>query len=300
MRVLFYIMTPILILAIILASRFVTWDKLRGVDENAAKHLTNGSQLLKRGKIYQSISVLTQAIEIEPKFAEAYINRGLAYYHLAQYKEAIADFTQTIMLKQYTADAYASRGDVYRSVYDVTNAISDYTASIKRSKNAGVLSKRGRCYLKTGNFDEAISDYSEVVEHRPTAIAYYNRGRAYFEKHLHSDKKKETLELALDDFNRSIEMQPKYAIAYLSRGDVYGYLEQPKFQESDYSQAAVLLTDAIKNWINEEHALIPILLWRAITYKKENDISKAENDVARIYQLFAEFYLNKIRISDIL
>ncbi len=300
MRALFYIMTPILILTVILASRFVTWDKLRGVDENAANHLTKGTQLLKHGKLYQSISAMTQAIEIEPKYAEAYINRGLAYYHLAQYKEAISDFTQTIMLKQYTADAYASRGDVHRSLNDVSNAISDYTASIKRSKNAGVLSKRGRCYLKTGNFDGAISDYSEVVEHRPTAIAYYNRGRAYFEKHLHSDKKKETLELALDDFNRSIELQPKYAIAYFSRGDVYGYLEQPKFQESDYSQAAALLTDAIQNWGNEEHALIPILLWRAEIFKKENDISKAENDVERIYQLFAEFYLKKTGISDIL
>ncbi len=300
MRALFYIMTPILILTVILASRFVTWDKLRGVDEYAANHLTKGTQLLKQGKLYQSISALTQAIEIEPKYAEAYINRGLAYYHLSHYKEAIADFTQTITLKQYAADAYASRGDVYRSSNDVTDAILDYTSSIKRSKNAGVLSKRGICYLNTGNFDDAINDYSEVVEHRPTAIAYYNRGRAYFKKHLHSDKKKDTLELALDDFNKSIEMQPKYAIAYLSRGDVYGYLEQPTSQESDYSQAAALLTDAIKNWNNEEHALIPILLWRAITYKKENDIIKAENDVEKIYQLFAEFYLNKIRISDIL
>ena len=110
MRALFYIMTPILILTVILASRFVTWDKLRGVDKNAANHLTYGTQLLKQGKLYQSIDALTQAIEIEPRYAEAYINRGLAYYHLAHYKEAIAAFTQTITLKQYTADAYASRG----------------------------------------------------------------------------------------------------------------------------------------------------------------------------------------------
>ena len=300
MRALFYIMTPILILTVILASRFVTWDKLKGVDEDAASHLTNGTQLLQRGKLYQSITSLTQAIEIEPKFAEAYINRGLAYYHLAHYKEAIADFTQTISLKQYTADAYASRGDVYRSLNDVENAISDYTASIKRSKNAGVLSKRGRCYLDSGKYNDAISDYSEIVEHRPTAIAYYNRGRAYYERHLHSDKKEETLELALRDFNKSIELQSKFAIAYLSRGDVFGHLEQRTSQESDYSQAASLLTDAIQNWDNDKHILIPILLWRAMAYEKENEIRKAQDDVGRVYQLFAEFYLKKIDVSDIL
>ncbi len=300
MRALFYIMTPILILTVILASRFVTWDKLIGVDKNAANHLTNGTQLLRKAKLYQAISELTQAIEIEPKYAEAYINRGLAYYHLAHYKEAIADFTRTISLKQYTADAYARRGDVYLALNNVPNAITDYTASLKRSKNAGILSKRGRCFLDTGNFDDAISDFSDVVQHRPTAIAYYNRGRAYYEKYLHSDEKTETLGLALDDFNKSIELQPKYAIAYLSRGDVYRHLEQQKSQEADYSQAIVLLTDAIQKWDKDTHALIPILLWRAVAYEKDNDSSKTESDVERTYHIFAEFYLKKISVSDIL
>lgn len=298
MRVLFYIMTPILILTVILASRFVTWDKLVGVDKNAASHLTNGTQLLKRTEIYEAISELTQAIEIEPKYAEAYINRGLAYYHLAQYNKAISDFTQTIKLKQYTADAYASRGDVYLALNDVQNAITDYTASLKRSKNAGILSKRGRCFLDTGNFDNAISDFSDVVQHRPTAIAYHNRGIAYYEKYLHSGEKSETLELAIDDFNKSIELQPKFAIAYLSRGDIYGHLEQHKSQESDYSQAIVLLTDAIQKWDKDSHALIPILLWRTVAFKK--DKVKAESDLERIYHIFAEFYLKKISVSDIL
>lgn len=300
MRALFYFMTPVLILTVILASRFVTWDKLKGVNKNAAEHLTNGAQLLKKGKLYQSITSLTQAIEIEPKYAEAFINRGLAYYHLAHYKEAIADYTQTITLKQYMADAYASRGDVYRTLNDIENAISDYTASLKRSRNANVLSKRGRCYLDIGDFDNAIRDYSEIVKHRPNAIVYYNRGRGYYEKHRHSEKKKETLEFALDDLNKSIEMQPKFAIAYLSRGDVYGDLDQHKLQETDYSQAAALLSDAIQDWDNDKQALIPILLWRANVYKKEEHIDKAEEDVERVYYLFAEFYLKKINVSDIL
>ena len=48
------------------------------------------------------------------------------------------------------------------------------------------------------------------------------------------------------------------------------------------------------------HALIPILLWRADVYKKDKDIDKAEDDVEKVYHLFAEFYLNKIDVSDIL
>jgi tetratricopeptide (TPR) repeat protein len=293
-------MTPILILTFILASRFVTWNKLKGVDSNALKHFSNGTQFLRNGKTYKAITTLTQAIEIEPKYAEAYIKRGIAYYHLARYKEAIADYNQTLSLKSYLADAYASRGDAYLALGDVPQAINDYTVSLKKRKNARVMSKRAKVYLETGKIPEAINDFSYIVKHGSSAIAYYNRGRAYYQKYLIADKQDDTLKLALTDFDKAIELQPSFAIAYLSRGDVYGHLKRQESQESDYSYAIDLLTDAIQNWQHEAHELIPIYLWRAVAYKKEEYVDKAENDIEKVFELFAQFYLKKIRISDIL
>ncbi len=293
-------MTPILILTIILASRFVTWDKLKGIDTVAAEHLTYGTQLLRKGKTYKAIAYLTQAIEIEPKYAEAYINRGRAYYHLAHYEEAISDYTKTLSLKQYAADAYASRGDVYRALDNVPRAIADYTASLEKSKNALIMTKRAKCYLETGNINEAITDYSYIVKHRPTAIAYYNRGKAYQKKSLLSENKSELLKLALSDFDNAIKMQPHFAIAYLNRSEIYGDLGQQNLVQSDYTKAIELLTEAIQNWRNDKLSLIPIYLWRVVAYKKKNQIDKTQNDINKIYELFTQFYLKKIRISDIL
>ena len=300
MRALIYIMTPILILTFLFASRFVTWEKLKGTDNEAVKHLTIGTQFLRKGKNHQAISALTQAIEIDPKYAEAYIKRGFAYYQLARYKEAIDDYTQTLSFNRYLADAYASRGDAYRALNDIPNAIADYTASLKKRKSARVLSKRAESYLETGQINEAIADYLYIVKHRPSAIAFYNRGRAYYKKYLLSDKEIDTLKLALTDFDKAIELQPRFAIAYLSRGDIHGHLRQHKSQESDYSQAVDLLTNAIQNWQNETHELIPIYLWRVVAYKKDNRVNKAVNDIEKIYELFTQFYLKKIRISDTL
>ena len=300
MRALIYIMTPVLILTIFLASRFVTWEKLKGIDSNALKHLTAGTQFLRKGKNYQAITALTQAIAIEPKYAEAYVKRGLAYYQLARYKDAIADYTQTLSLNQYSADAYASRGDAYRSLGDVTRAIADYTASLNKRKNAWIMSKRAEVYLETGKIGEAIKDYFYIVKHRPSAIAFYNRGRAYYEQFLLSGNQNEVLKLALADFDKAIEMQPSFAIAYLNRGNIYAHLGQQKSKEGDYLQAISLLTDAIQNWQNEAHELIPIYLWRAVAHEKNNHTNKAVNDIEKVYELFAQFYLKKIRISDIL
>ena len=300
MRALIYIMTPVLILTIILASRFVSWERLKGFDSNADKHLTDGTQLLGKGEFYRSIVELTRAIEIEPKYAEAYINRGRAYYYLAQYKDAIADYTQTISLNQYIADAYASRGDVYRALNDIPRAIDDYTESLKARKNALVLSKRAKCYLLSGKPDEAIRDYTDIVKHRPTAIAYNNRGIAYHKKYLLSDKNDELQKHALADFDKAIEMQPHFAIAYLNRSDIHGDLEQQNLKDADLTKSIELLTEAIDNWENEQYELIPIYLWRAVALKKNNQIDKARNDVKRIYVLFSQFFLNNIKNFDIL
>lgn len=293
-------MTPVLILTIILASRFVSWERLKGFDSEADKYLTDGTQLLGKGEFYRSISELTRAIEIEQKYAEAYINRGRAYYYLARYKDAIADYTQTISLNQYIADAYASRGDVYRTINDVSRAIDDYTASLEKRKNALVLSKRAKCYLEIGKPDEAIRDYSDIIKHRPTAIAYNNRGRAYYIKFLSAEKKNDLLKHALGDYDKAIELQPQFAIAYLNRSDIYRDLGKENQKESDNLRAIDLLTEAIENWENDGHELIPIYLWRSVAFHKNNQIDKAKNDVKGIYVLFIQFYLNNIGNFDIL
>lgn len=300
MRALIYIMTPILILTFILASRFVTWEKLKGVDKNAHKHLALGTKLLQEGKNHKAINAFTQAIEIEPKFAEAYIKRGIAYYYLTYYHRAIEDYNHTLSLKQYTADAYSSRADAYLELGDFSNAIVDYTASLKQRKNALVMSKRAEVYLETGSINKALEDFDYIVKHRPSAIAYYNRGSTYFEKYLLSKENDEDLRLALADFDNAIELQPQYAIAYLSRGDVYKELNNHESKESDYSQALNLLTETIENWESDQHQLIPIFLWRAAAHEKNNNTDMSKDDIETIYKLYGQFVLNNFNFSGIL
>ena len=300
MRTLIYIMTPILILTSLFASRFVSWDRLKSVDSEAAKHLEDGTQFLRKGKYHQAITELTQAIKIEPKYAEAYVQRGRANYHLTHYKEAIDDYTQTLSFKRYIADAHASRGDVFRVLGDMPRAITDYTASIKKRKNALIMSKRAQSFLEIGKLDEALADYNYIIKRRPSAIAYYNRGSVYYQKFLLLDEADETLILALSDFENAIELAPHFAIAYLSRGDVYNHLGQQKSKDVDYAQAIELLTDAIENWQKNADGLLTIYLWRAVAYKKQDYVDAAETDLKRVYGLYTQFVLNKLSVPDIL
>lgn len=300
MRALIYVMTPILILTFIFASRFVTWEKLKGEDSEAFKHLTSGIRLLKNDRRHKAITEFTRAILIDPNYAEAYIKRGFTYFQLERYKEAISDFTHTLSLDRYIADAYSSRGDVYHALEDLAKAVDDYTSSLTERRTLQVMSKRAKCYIEIGRIDEGIDDYSYIINHLPTPTAYYNRGTAYFEKYLSYGNTKEIAKLALADIEKAIEMQPLYALAYISRGEIHSYLHDKNTEQSDYSHATDLLTDAIENWQNDPTLQIPILLWRAVTYKKQNLIEKAHNDTMKTYELYAQFYLKNVRISDIL
>jgi len=302
MRALIYIMTPVLIVTFVVASRYVTWDKLKGVDSESKAfiHLTDAVQHLQEGERHKALQELTQAIHDDPYYAEAYIQRGIIYFQLQRYKEAIADYTQTISLNRYHADAYAGRGDAYHALKNLPNALDDYTLSLKKRRSPQILTKRAKCYIESGRIDAALVDYTYIIKRRPTAIAYYNRGKAYYKKYLLSENDEEIAKLAIGDFDKSIEMQPLFALSFYHRGDMYGYLRQSNLKEKDYAHTIELLSDALIEWGTDPYLQIPILLWRAVAYEKQSLTENAQNDILKIYELYTQYYLKKVLISDIL
>ena len=247
MRPLIYIMTPVLILTILLASRFVTWDAIRGEDQQAQAYVQKGTTALRTWKLPQAIAAFTRAIEIEPRYAEAYVKRGLAYYRSAQYETAIADYTQTLKLNRYQADAYASRGDAYQSLGDMQRAIEDYSASLKRRRSPHVIQKRADTYFKHGDTQKALTDYDNLIKRKPTAKAYYGRGNIYFQLSIQSDENR--LQLALADLDQAIALEPRFASAYISRAQVHSQLGNHTLASRDTRDASKLLIDVLDKQI---------------------------------------------------
>ena len=244
MRPLIYIMTPVLILTIFFASRFVTWDAIKGMDRQAQLYVQEGTVSLRSWKLPQAIQAFTRAIEIEPRYAEAYVKRGLAYYRSAQYETAIGDYTQTLKLKRYQADAHASRGDAYRALADTHRAIEDYSASLKKRWNAAVMQRRAETYFKQGDVQKALADYDELIKRKPTAIAYYGRGNVYLQLSIRGSENR--LKLALADMDQAIALEPRFASAYISRAQLHTHLGDHTLVSRDYTHANRLLIEALQ------------------------------------------------------
>ena len=237
-------MTPVLILTIVLASRFVTWDAIKGEDRQAQRYVQEGTASLRSWKLPQAIEAFTRALELEPRYAEAYVKRGLAYYRSAQYKTAIADYTETLKLKRYQADAYASRGDAYQSLGDIQRAIADYSASLKKRRSPHVIQKRAETYFKHGDVQNALTDYDDLIKRKPTAMAYYARGNVYLRLFIRGDENR--LKLALADLDQAITLEQRFASAYISRAQVHTQFADHTLASQDYRHATGLLIDAIQ------------------------------------------------------
>ena len=291
MRPLIYIMTPVLILTIILASRFVTWDAIKGAKPEARVNVQEGTLSLREWKIPHAIAAFTRAIEIEPNYAEAYVKRGLAYYRIGQYKAAIADYTRTLDLKRYHADAYTSRGDAYRTLGEIEHAIADYSASLKKRWSARIVRRRAQTYFEQGNVQNALADYNTVIKRQPSAMAYYARGNVYLQLLIQGDASH--LKPALADMDQAIALEPRFAGAYINRARIYARAGEQTSATADYMNAIELLTEAIKTWEGESTALIQVYLWRAFAYQKLGKIDKAQNDLNETNKCIFSFFLEK-------
>ena len=84
-----------------------------------------------KGDYDQAIADYTEAIRLNPEYAEAYCNRGVAYWEKGNDDKAIADFTEAIRLNPEYARAYQNRGVAYGKKGENSKAKSDYDQAKK-------------------------------------------------------------------------------------------------------------------------------------------------------------------------
>jgi tetratricopeptide (TPR) repeat protein len=181
--------------------------------------------------LQKRIEYLTQAVQLNPGYADAYYSRGNAYTFLQQYKQAIRDFSQVIRLDPTNASAYSNRGNAYVFLQQYKQAISDYSQAIRLDPSyADAYYNRGNTYVDLKQYQRSIDDYTQAIQLEPTnAFAYGNRGHAYTLLRQHK--------YAISDYSQVIRLDPSNAAAYTKRGLVYALLKQYQTAMSDFNQA---------------------------------------------------------------
>lgn len=136
--------------------------------------------------------------------AEKWYDRGRGQFDLGNYERAIEYYTNAIEKDPDYSGAYYERGYCYHTIQEYTLAIEDFTKAIEFNNKWEMLSN--------------------------LSLGYYSRGQSYFSMPTDEENKAKTL--ALQDWNKSIELNPDEPNAYYNRGLVYEYF-------SDFDKAVI-------------------------------------------------------------
>ena len=175
------------------------------------------------GKNKEGIEAYTRAIELNPKYAEAYYNRGIAYEQEGQYDRAIEDFNKAIAFDPKNEDAYRARGNSYHKAGYLERARSDFLKACELDNikvkageldNITALICMGNAYFDTDQFDKAIETYRKVLQIDPkNADVRVDLGIMY--------RRKGNLDRAIEEFKKAAEDNPKHVNSRYNLGIVY-------------------------------------------------------------------------------
>jgi tetratricopeptide (TPR) repeat protein len=206
---------------------------------NAAKAVefyNRGVDRLTTGDYAGAITDFTQALQLEPKDADAYYNRGYAELVLGRYDRAIADYSQALTINPNYVNALGNRCYAYYLTKKYEEAVTDCTKAINLNGNfADFFVYRGNAKDELGKHPEAIEDYTRALSLQGTRgqdRILYNRALAY--------NRAGQQELALRDYNESLKINTNFAEAYHNRGLTYYKLGDREKAIADLQQASRL------------------------------------------------------------
>ncbi len=162
-------------------------------EETAAGLVKRAETLFQQGKARECLELLNRAIKLDPKYADAYHQRGILYLSAGEgaamqgasdaasfYSLAESDLALAVKLNPKLAIAWANLGTCHYRQGQLPKAVSDFDRAIALdSKRWNAYSGRAGAYSKLNKDPLAIGDYTRAYELTGDAKFLFNRGNCY-------------------------------------------------------------------------------------------------------------------------
>ncbi|CAD8187367.1 unnamed protein product [Paramecium pentaurelia] len=243
-----------------------------------------------RGNLYsdlarqeEALDDFNQAIQLDPNFSDAYNSRAMLYVDLGRNLEALSDFDKAIELKAQS-NVYKNRGILLFNLNRFDEALKDFNEAISHTKRDSTLylnseMKKLQSIITYQSNQIVMIRWLIKVEQYFTQIQVKsNQPFLTFLKQQYQNQmilmhitieaiifnnnlanqywKQNQLNLALQDFNKSIRLNPKYQNAYDCRGNLYLEMGQTSKAESDFNKSIELNSRSSNSYNNRGNYLV--------------------------------------------
>ena len=243
-------------------------------NREAVRAFERGETSYKKGALKEAIAEYTKAIELEPKWAEAFIMRGYVHGWNDDSDLALQDYEAAAALDFKYQDFV--QGYRYSKDGDHTKAIETFDRVIRNKINLmGAYNLRGNSYSNIGELEKAIADFTEAIRLNPEFYGnYINRANEY--------NGMEQYDRAIADCDRAIRLYPDSFYGHAFRGGAYLGKNNTERALADVNRAIQLNPDKRGNG-----AFVPYHI-RAVIYRQKGDFFRAIADCSQVIQLFPD------------
>lgn len=230
-----------------------------------------GQILYKKKKYQEALNNFTYSIQIKPAI-KSITQRALTFIKLKNYEGAIIDFNLILDREPENTDALYNRALVYDILERNTEALADFNKLLEIDfENIEAYLHRGNIYKEQEQWDLALDDLDFYIANakNPSDDAYGIRGIINLSKRHYAN--------AIQDLNKAIGLNPKYAEYYFYLGLTFNKVE--KYEEAlKYVTQAIQLDDSIASYF----------LTRSQIHQKLGDSESSTSD----YRIWMEMEAN--------
>lgn len=201
---------------------------------NAECRLLEGVICSQRSQPDEALSYLNAAIELDPKFVEAYKERAKTFVKIKEYVRAVNDLTTAAQLDPADGEIFCLRGEVQYQRWMFDAATSDFSKAMETmSDDPRVIYGLGLVHIRQGDFQSAFTDMDQVCKMKPdSARAVSMRGVVrYF---------LEDPEQSIVDLEKSVSMDPGDPLVLNNRGFFYLKAGNYTAAKSDFEKALTI------------------------------------------------------------
>ncbi len=214
--------------------------------ETSQEQLDKALQYIQKNDFAKAAEQLNLITTIDPKFAPAYLHRGLLLSKQGQNKMALADFEKAISIDSKMAEAYVGKSMILFSEGNLDGSLAQLDKAIELNPGMGTaFYNRGMAHYYKGDFKESLYDFDMAK-----SLGEEVEQEIYEEVSMFRDIKE-----SINKFTKAMDTEPSDPLNYYNRGILYYHSKDYKSALKDLEKAAELGMDLEEDLLEEVRSL---------------------------------------------
>ena len=217
--------------------------------QSAKQYFKAGDDFAKANNYSDAITQFTKAIDLDPDYAKAYIQRASAFSRMGEHKNAAEDYDRALVFENKDEELFYFSGNEWHLYGDNPIALDRLTGAIQLKSNfLEAYRVRWAVNMALLRYKEALEDGKMCLKLKEDEGAYYNLAQVYEKLEMYNE--------AGEAYRNSLNENDRVVLTHFSYAQLL-------FQQENYEDAGIELTQVLQ--MDPQHLEAILLLSQVLS-----------------------------------